>query len=335
MYFPSKWTRREKRHCRSWSWLLLLWLGVPGLALAADPSDLVQRALTQYKEGAYHRSLELLGQARDVARDPKVLGTIHLYRGLNLATINQAPGAKEAFAAALRFNPRLKLSARWIKPSFVTMLEDMRRRIICELEVTTSAPGFIVMINGRERGQAPLKLQLPIGAYLVELHSPSTGQRIRREVVLTDIKVNRIRLSFASTQPAEEKNRLRPRRRLWTWVVAGSAALCAGAALGVKLAAMAEFDDLHNRYYDTETPDEERITNEALAEVKGSIRSKDTTSIILLSVAGALTLGAAALYFLEGRPPGAPRERAHVPGRRLVVAPWLNEASGLQVGARF
>ena len=44
--------------------------------------------------GFLHHSLELLGEAQGVTQEAKTLGTIQLYRGLNLATINQVQEAR-------------------------------------------------------------------------------------------------------------------------------------------------------------------------------------------------------------------------------------------------
>jgi len=87
--------------------------------------------------------------------------------------------------------------------------------------------------------------------------------------------------------------------RLWTWILAGSAAALGGAGLGLWLSADAD----HGEWTRLQDPPQQPVKDaQRLEELEDSIRTKETASWALFGVAGGLAVTAVALFFIEAQP---------------------------------
>ena len=178
-----------------------------------------------------------------------------------------------------------------------------------------------VFINGEIAGQTPLRTHLPIGTYSIEVLSPDGKLRFTREVTLSPKRTTRIDFQLRggpgarapATETPERRAAAPPpapvagptedggRRRIWTWITAGTAGVAALAGVIVWASSVSEFNDLEESYQDLRAAGED----ETIEAMRDSIHAKDVAATVLLSAAGALVATSVVLFFLEGRPAAA------------------------------
>ena len=144
--------------------VLALALCVPELARA----DLLDEGVDRYNAGEFERSLQLLRRARATLRGAKELGRLHLYIGLDHAFLGRTRPARDAFAAALSYDPLLDLDPQQIKEQVVALFRSVRAGLHGDLRVSADAPAVTVFVDGREQGSAPLLLRLGVGAHRID-----------------------------------------------------------------------------------------------------------------------------------------------------------------------
>lgn len=126
----------------------------------ADPATLMAR-------GAWRKALPLLdAKLANATRDEEIVA-VQLARGLCLAALNQAQGAKDAFAAALARTPAATLDPKASQVAQDLFAETQRARK-GKLVVATEA-GATVRVDGEVKGTGPLVVELSPGHHAVEV----------------------------------------------------------------------------------------------------------------------------------------------------------------------
>lgn len=296
---------------------LLLWS--PAAPAADDASALLQEAVRRYGLADFEGSLEQLTRAQEMTKDPGLLGQIHLYQGLNYGELDRLPLSRAAFTSALTYTPDICPDPSRFKASLVHLCQEVRRSLQGTLVVTSPEKGEVV-IDGKPAGATPLERTVAIGSHRVQLRIGDRHSPEQQVVVLVD-QTARVKVTLPSVQkrsdPPAEPPSHHPRRRLWTWVAAGSAVVVAGIAAGVWASAESDYSE----WEETATADERR-----LSELQDSVQRKEVAAWVLFGTAGALAAGAVALFFLEGR---AAAER------RVSLTPVLGPWSGAGLTIHF
>ena len=274
-------------------------------ALAEPPAELLKKAVFLISRARFDESMALLNRARAATRDPALLGRIHLYLGINHSILGDNAKCDEEFREALRHNPQLKLDPRRIKASIVERFNAIRAALRGELRVAADIPGAEVLVDGKKVGTAPYSAPMPPGVYLVRVRDPRGGASHQQRVTITagtPLQVN------AKLAPGREPAPTPGRKRIWTWVAAGTAAVALGGAIGLSVSARADND----AYFEPATSAEDG------ASLESSGRAKALGSNILYGLAGAAAATSVILFFMEGR--GAERQSAGV-GLQVVPGP--------------
>jgi hypothetical protein len=170
-----------RRRCAALLCVLLL---APADVAAEGAVTLLERGITAFGLGQLEASRQVLRQAREATRDPRLLAKIQLYLGLNDAVEGAEEKARRAFSAALRHDPTLVLDRRNFKPDLVRLFNDVRQRMSGRLAISIAAPGVKVLIDGEERGTAPLDASIPPGRHIVEVQTADGLSTYRAEVVV-------------------------------------------------------------------------------------------------------------------------------------------------------
>ncbi len=289
-----------------WLALGILVATLPGrVAQAQSPQELFQKAVFLISRARFDESVEHLGRARAATKDAALLGRIHLYLGINHSILGHPAKSDEAFRTALRHNPDLKLDPKRIKASIVKRFNTIRASR-GELKVDADVQGAKVFLDGKEVGTTPYQVKLPAGQVQVRIHDPEGGQSHEQQVTLASGDAAQVTARLAPDAPP----RVAPpagRKRIWTWVAAGTAAVSLGVAIGLGLSAKSD-----NKTYE-DLPD--NAADEG-AELESSGRAKYISSAVLFGVAGAAAVTSVVLFFMEGK--GGERKAA---GARLHVVP--------------
>jgi hypothetical protein len=242
------------------------------------------------------KAQELLLRAEKLANEPQVRGRVFLYLGITYAVLGDAEQARARFRAALLESPALTLDPKRIKAEVVEMLEQVRAGILGPLEVTVDLPAATVRVDGRDRGRAPISINLPVGPHEVEVRDTGGKVRFSQRVVVHHGQPTRVEVELLerptstpslSFKPRDEP----PRRRLWTWIAASGAAVTALAGAGVWISAAID----HDEFVDGDTRAERG------EELRSTIERKQVAIYALFGASGALALTAAVLYYFEGR----------------------------------
>lgn len=279
---------------------------------------LLNRAKEAYLEARVEASIRLLRKAAARAGDDQRLAAqIQLYVALNQLVAGRQAAAEKALQRALTHDPNLRLDADRFKPSTIALLERVRQGLRGTLAVTANLPGS-VWIDGKDAGKTPLTLKIPIGYHQVEVragsarHSQrvliSAGQEARVTAKLTT-KERPVATPVVQPPPTAAPIVKRPGpqvdqergARLWTYVVAGTAAAALGVAIGLGVSAESD----HAEYQAT-------LDYDRFESLEQSIRTRTTAANVLYISAGALAAGAVVLFFLEGRSYGASDSAARV-----------------------
>ena len=288
------------------------WIALATVLLASGPAraDLAQ-AVDAFNAGEFRRSLTLLKQATPTVRDPRDLGRLTLYTGLNQAFLGQTAKARRSFHAALDHDPTLEVDPVRIRPDVVQLFQAVRSKMAGELVVSSRMPSAVVVVDGVDQGQAPLRLRLTVGRHGLEVLDRRGVPRHRSDVVIYDGKVTsvevrgpapgggtgalfKVRPERARRPRGKDGPGAKPagRRRLWTWVAAGGAVVAGAIGLGLVLSGASDHEEYMTTY------DCGRF-----AELEESIPRKYTAGYVMFGLAGAAAAVAGVLYFIEGRPP--------------------------------
>jgi len=309
---------------------LLLW-SLPALA-ADDAAALLQEAVRRYGLADFEGSLEQLTRAQEMTKDPKLLARIHLYQGINYGELDRLPLSQAAFTTALTFEPDICPDPARFKASLVKLCQEVRRSLRGTLAVTSQPEGGQVLVDGEPVGQTPLERRLAIGSHRVQVRVGDRHSPAQRVTVFVDQTASvKVELPPAGvTLPPRAKPdrpaappRPRPRRRLWTWIAAGSAVLVAGIAAGVWASAESDYGEWE------ETADDPAADEQRLTDLQDRVQRKEVAAWVLFGTAGALAAGAVTLFFLEGKASGAERSGT------MSVVPILGPAPGAAVTLRF
>jgi len=178
-----EWTGRDRLSTVVLGLGLLLVLR--GEATAKPVADnLYQEGVVRFTTGDLKGSLRALSQAKKLTKDPRLLGRIYLYIGLNHAVLNRPAQAKEAFRTALTHNLTLSLDEKRFRGSIVEMFKEVRQLFRGELVITADRGNAEVLVDGKPVGKAPYKGQHPIGAHQVEVRTRDGKFGWKGEVVV-------------------------------------------------------------------------------------------------------------------------------------------------------
>lgn len=338
-------------------------------ARAEDAEALLKQGIEAFSLADFERSRTLLNQAASATQEPRLLAKIHLYRGFNDVATGAPAAARAAFTTALGLDPTLKPDPAQVKRDLLESFEAVRRSLQGKLVVSAGGEGARVLVDGKDRGEVPLQLTLPVGAHRFEIRSAdgrrrqtaklvlAPGQTLehraalepvrgrlsivstpsRAEVYLDGERAGRTPLSAlelpsgphsvtlvlaghapyvgrvtvepertASVQASLAPSAVAPvaRRRIWTWVALASAVTSLGVGVGLGVASNADFQSYQDRCGSS--------TLGICGELRDSVRGKDLAANTLFGVAGALAIGSAILYYLEGRAPDRSRDTTRV-----------------------
>ncbi len=191
---------------------VLLALCCPGIGEARSSEALFRKALVSFSMAEFEQSIQLLQQAKAVTEDPKRLSQIYLYLAANLDILERSAEAESAMAAALTYDPALKIEEERFRDSTLDLWRHGRRTMFGVLVVTANQKA-IVWIDKARRGLTPLRLRLPIGAYQLELLNEDRTSRARTQAVVffeqttrANLHLRRMKgtLTLTSTPPGAE-----------------------------------------------------------------------------------------------------------------------------------
>jgi tetratricopeptide (TPR) repeat protein len=297
--------------------ILLLVFVATGLPFAAgaEPTDLLREGIRLNGRGDYGQSLEVLERAAQTSANPKRLGQIYLYIGFNRAVLRDREGAERALRVALENDPDLEPDPRRFKRALLDLFRSVRAQLGL-LVVTADREGAALTLDGTNRGILPVRLRLPAGSYPLEVRlgpvvqrqtaTLSTGQSLTLRIVFAEaasrpsVAVQPAALPSPAPRPRPAPPSFWQRRRVWTWVAAGTAVATLAVALGLEISTNGDeqkWSDARNQY--TREPTGANLTN--LTQLKDSLNTRWTAASILYGVTGGLVLTSAVLLFLEGR----------------------------------
>jgi hypothetical protein len=287
-------------------------LGALGSPARAEPAaGQLQLGIRSYTRGDYPRAVELLGAATRTTRDSRQLAQAYLFLGFSHSLLQQPEQARAALAAALLHDPDLQPDARRFKSELLELFAAVRRGLGL-LEVSSDQPTARVVVDGQELGGTPLRCRLPAGAHRVELRAETAGQ-VRTVSIAPGASAKvffSLRVALASA-PVAAPPGFWQRRRVWTWVTLGGAALATVVGIGLGARARSTYDNDWGPMRDAYLRGQ--ASREDLQSLSDSITAKGTAANVLFGVGGALAVTSVVLLFVEGRggpvegPPPAPR----------------------------
>lgn len=160
----------------------LLGVLVAGQAHADDVGTLLEQGIKAFGMAQLPTSRQLLLQAKAATSEPKVLARIHLYLGLVDAVEGATVRARAEFTKALGHDPTLSLDAGSFKKELVDLFDSVRRNLKGKISVTVAPRDARVIIDGKERGAAPLEAELKIGRHTVQVKSADGRSSYTTEV---------------------------------------------------------------------------------------------------------------------------------------------------------
>jgi tetratricopeptide (TPR) repeat protein len=328
-----------------------------GQARAEDAKTLHEEAVRLYNAGDFEQSIKVLERARGLTEEPKLLGRIELYIGVNHAVLERAEQAKKSFETALGFDPTLRLDSAKFKQQLVALFDEVLASLKGELEVTADRPGATVLLDWKEMGQAPFRGQVAIGAHKVAVRTSDGRFGFKGEVVVHVDKLARVAARLEPLKQAEEEQRAQHERELQLRreaeqqqelddttrvrrrkTILGYTAL--GVGLALTLSAVVTFGVAYSQGSDalddydkaTAEPDVAGTRTDEIAGLRDDVdsaNSKLTASYVLFGL-GTAALGYS-LYELLTRPPES-REASQE--HRLGIMPGPDGAL-LSYGCRF
>ena len=155
---------------------------VVATAAHADRGEaLLRQALRHYAQGRFEAAIRVLHHALTATTAPKTLGQVQLFLGVSYAVTDRPAEAREAFAAALRYDPQVTLDPERFKPALVRLFLAVKQRV---LGGPSSAP---VSPPPRAGGASPPAVASPAAAApprAAPVAPPSPSGPSRAQVVL-------------------------------------------------------------------------------------------------------------------------------------------------------
>ncbi len=142
--------------------LLLLLLAAPAKVSKVDSGQRL------FNAGELDAALKVLDQAAQEGGDEATLERVHLLRAQCFAAKQDFSRAEEAFALALEANPDTSLDPGRVDPTVVKMLEGVRARLTGAVLVRSTPPGASLFLDGKNAGEAPQTLAVPVGRHKLE-----------------------------------------------------------------------------------------------------------------------------------------------------------------------
>ena len=313
-----------------WSWKLLLvlvvWFSGPARVQATGQAEkLFKKGKTFYALAQFQESLSALAEAEKATNDSTLKVKIWVYQGLNLGELGQKLDARMAFAKALRLDPAVCPKAPF-KERLVGFCLAQRRRMKGTLKVIANRVST-VLVDGQEVGQTPKTVSLPIGAHLVSVKPPDGQRQVKKTVVYAKREVS---VSFQFRLPTNRKPATKKKRkRLWTWVMVGGAAATALVGSGLQISARVKYDEWQEGASRKDLTASEVVYYNGLAD---ELHREEAASWALLGIAGALTVTAVILFFVED---GSSEKPSTAKKAAWSLTPILGKASGLSLQAHF
>ncbi len=205
-------------------------------------------------------------------------------------------------------------------------------RLRGKLSVVSVPSGARVTLGGEVLGVTPLRgVAVPVGQHELRLRLAGYAERVLKvsvnragaEAVAVQLqKEPALTPATKKTTPMEkyQSSDTPKRKRLWTWVAAGSAvatAVAGAVLIGVVEGHVDEWDSITD-------PGDPRLD-----ELEVTIPREAWARNVLLGAAGALAATAVLLYLLEGRPTAGEKRAAP------MVAPTVGQGAGLMVSVPF
>ena len=245
----------------------------------------------------------------------------NLYFGFIEAVSGTPAAARTWLVKALEQDPTLTVDAKLFKKELVALFNEVRGALRGSVLVHARQPPLAVFIDGKPAGRLPLLTNLPIGKHDLQVRGPDGRPVYSTTVVVRPHKTDRVAVAtpLAPRTPAstpaviEEPVEPRPRRRVLTWVAAGSAAVLLGTGIGLGVSA-----NHASEQWEESCKDSASVSN--CEDLALSVEHRDLSANVMFAVGGSMVAAAVLLFFLEDRPgKEAGRKRRSV--TRPQVAP--------------
>jgi hypothetical protein len=144
---------------------------VLSLALFAAPAaklSKLEQGTRAFAQGEFEVALKALDAAALEGGEPSVLEKVQLLRAQCFAARQDFSRAEDAFALALEQNPDVALDPARVDPTVVKMLDAVRARLTGTLVLSSSPPGALLFVDGRNAGVTPQTVSVPVGRHKVE-----------------------------------------------------------------------------------------------------------------------------------------------------------------------
>jgi hypothetical protein len=175
-------------------------LAVAGQPGAASKGTRFEQGAKLFNQGDFEGALRQLDLAAQDERDPAILEKLHLLRGQCFSARQDFVRAEDAFALALEANPEASLDPARVDPTVVKLLEAVRARLTTVLQVSSTPPGAVLMLDGKSVGVTPQSVAAPIGKRKLEARW-GDGPLTVVEVVLKPKKEMRVELIQSAAPP--------------------------------------------------------------------------------------------------------------------------------------
>jgi tetratricopeptide (TPR) repeat protein len=291
----------------------------PAAARAKSSDDgALAKGIEEFRFGRFEAAVKLLERALQANGHNKRRCTALLYLGLTHAVTQKQQAAQARFSESIRCDPSQRLDPRRFKPELITLFDAARQQLVGTLRIRGES-GATLRVNGKVT-TLPAQLSLLAGRHHLELRAAKGQRKLRRTVELAAGRELKVELRWPTlVKAARTSCPPPPRRRLWTWIAAGTAAALAIAGAGVWYAAERQQDDLALRYRDLVAAGD----NTTINELRDGIHAKDVAANVLWGIAGGAAIAAVVAYFLEGRAPKPRRASLLIgPGRVALRAAW-------------
>lgn len=307
---------------------------------------LLARAVASYANGAFTESREILERTKALTSNPALLGKVNLYLGLDDAATNQVSAAQRHFRLALSYDPSLELDPQQYKPSLVELFRSVRRSWEGTLEVSVGRAGAEVWVGSRRIGPAPVRVRLPPGDHTVEIRDRQGRTLQRSSIKIVSGGVYRLVLAPPASAPAASApaaspttasaptaapNQVHRPRRLWTWILAGTATAAVAVAVGTGLWARADDSEACQLLAGPAPCDQRRrlvdpAERQRYVSLHSSAADKTLAANIAWGSAAGLAVGAVILYFFEGR------SRGEIPHQSRLKVGVADTLTGVTLG---
>jgi len=309
-----------------------LLLGSAG-ARGAPVDDLMKQGIQHFDLARFEEARRTLDLARAATKDPGKLSRIYLYFGFIEAVSGSRTRARNMLVRAMEQDPTMTLATGRFKKELVDLFHEVRQGLQGAVLVHTRQPARTVYINGKWAGHLPLIANLPIGKHRVEVRGPGgkpgkVSTVVVRPHVTSKVSVapgpDRQGKAAGTVAPGERPGgdrRTEPRRRrIFTWIAAGTAAVMLGTGIGLGVSA----NHIGDQWEESCKVNQ---LSAACDELGLSVENRDLAANVMFAVGGALAASAVLLYFFEDRPSRESRGRRKRASRKTVVAPLVGPSA--------